>query len=247
MDRALYLAMTGAKHTLQAQQHNSNNLANANTPGFRADLNSMLSTPLYGPGHPSRVYAQTTTVGHDFRQGAMMTTGRSLDVAINGEGWIAVQSADGGEAYTRRGDLRINASGLLETGGGQLVLGNAGPIAIPPADKLEIGSDGTISIVPLGQDANSLAVIDRVRLVSADDAQMTKGDDGLFRQKDGAPAEPDASVQLSSGVLEGSNVNSMDALVQMINHARSYETYVKLISTTKQNDEASSRLLRSGG
>src|SRR5690625_4941618 len=128
MDRALYLAMTGAKHTLQAQQHNSNNLANANTPGFRADLNSMLSTPLYGPGHPSRVYAQTTTVGHDFRQGAMMTTGRSLDVAINGEGWIAVQSADGGEAYTRRGDLRINASGLLETGGGQLVLGNAGPI-----------------------------------------------------------------------------------------------------------------------
>lgn len=247
MDRSLYLAMTGAKHTLQAQQHNSNNLANANTPGFRADLDSMLSTPLYGPGHPSRVYAQTSTVGHDFRQGAMLTTGRDLDVAITGEGWIAVQAADGGEAYTRRGDLRINSFGLLETGGGQLVLGNAGPIAIPPADKLEIGNDGTISIVPLGQDANTLAVIDRIRLVKPDNAELVKGEDGLFRRRDGSSAGPDASVQLSSGVLEGSNVNTVDALVKMIDNARSYETYVKLISTTKQNDEASSRLLRSGG
>lgn len=247
MDRALYRAMAGAKHALQAQQHNSNNLANANTPGFRADLESLLSTPMYGPGYPSRVYAQTTTVGHDFRQGAMITTGRPLDVAINGDGWIAVQAADGGEAYTRRGDLRINVLGQMETGSGHLVLGNAGPIAIPPADRIEIGSDGTISIVPAGQDPNTLVVIDRIRLVRADNAQLVKGNDGLFRQKDGAPAEPDAGIQLTSGVLEGSNVNMVDALVKMIDHARSYETYVKLMATTKENDEASSRLLRAGG
>lgn len=247
MDRALYLAMTGAKHTLQAQRHNSNNLANLDTPGFRADLNSLLSTPLYGPGHPSRVYAQASTVGNDFRQGAMMTTGRDLDIAINGDGWIAVQAADGSEAYSRRGDLHVNTAGLLENGAGQLVLGNAGPIAIPPADKIEIGTDGTVSVVPLGQSANTLAVIDRIRLVKPDNADMVKGEDGLFRQRNGAPAAPDASVQVSSGILEGSNVNSVDALVTMINHARSYETYIKLISTTKQNDETSSRLLRMGG
>lgn len=247
MDRMLYLAMTGAKHSLQAQQHNNHNLANLNTPGFRADLDAMLSAPVNGPGHPSRVYAQETGIGSDFSQGPMMSTGRDLDVAINGEGWIAVQAPDGSEAYSRRGDLRINASGLLENGAGQLVLGNAGPIAIPPAQKLEIGVDGTISVIPLGQSANTLAVVDRIRLVKPDNAQLVKGEDGLFRQKNGAPAEPDAAVQLTSGTLEGSNVNSVDALVKMIDQARSYETYVKLIASAKQNDETSSRLLRSGG
>jgi flagellar basal-body rod protein FlgF len=247
MDRLLYLAMTGAKHTLQAQQTNNHNLANLNTPGFRADLDAMLSAPVHGPGHPSRVYSQETTIGSDFRQGAVMSTGRELDVAVNGEGWIAVQAADGGEAYTRRGDLRISAAGLLENGAGQLVLGNGGPIAIPPAQKLEIGGDGTISIVPLGQGANTLAVVDRIRLVRPEQAQLVKGEDGLFRQKDGAPAEPDAAVQLTSGMLEGSNVNSVDALVKMIDHARSYETYIKLMASAKQNDEVSSRLMRLGG
>lgn len=247
MDRLLYLAMTGAKHTLQAQRHNNHNLANLNTPGFRSDFEAMLSTPLYGPGHPTRVYSQVTTVGHDFRQGALQNTGRSLDIAINGDGWIAVQAADGSEAYTRRGDLRINTAGLLENGAGELVLGNAGPIAIPPADKIEIGDDGTISIIPLGQSANTLAVIDRIRLVNPDTAELTKGEDGLFRLRDGSPAVPDAAVRVTSGMLETSNVNGAEALVKMIEHARSYETYIKLISSAKQNDEASTRLLRSGG
>jgi flagellar basal-body rod protein FlgF len=247
MDRVLYLAMTGAKHALQAQQHNNNNLANLNTPGFRADLAAVQSAPVHGPGYQARAYAQTGTIGSDLRQGAMLTTGRALDVAINGDGWIAVQAPDGSEAYSRRGDLRINAAGLLENGAGQMVLGNAGPIAVPPADQLEIGSDGTISVVPLGQAANTLAVVDRIRLVNPDNTEMVKGDDGLFRLRDGAPAAPDAAVQVSGGVLESSNVNSVDALVRMIDNARSYETYVKMIATTKQNDEASSRLLRSGG
>src|SRR5690606_6313887 len=157
----------------------------------------MLSTPLYGPGHPTRVYAQVSTVGHDFRQGALQNTGRSLDVAVSGDGWIAVQAADGSEAYTRRGDLRINTAGLLENGAGQLVLGNAGPVALPPPVKIERVDDGTISIIPLGQRANTLAVIDRIRLVNPDTSELAKGEAGLFRLRDGSPAAPDAAVRVT--------------------------------------------------
>ena len=247
MDRMLYLAMTGAKHNLQAQQHNNHNLANATTPGFRADLDSVMSLPVKGPGLPSRIYSQETDVGANFAQGTVMTTGRDLDVAIDGEGWLAVQAADGTEAYTRRGDLKINAMGLLETGSGELVLGNGGPIAIPPAQKLTIGGDGTVSIVPLGQTANTLAVVDRIRLVNPEPQQLVKGNDGLFRQRGGEAAIPDAAVKVTSGALEGSNVNVVDSLVKMIDNSRSYEAYFKLISTAKQNDETSSRLLRNQG
>lgn len=244
MDRMLYLAMTGAKHTLQAQQNTSHNLANANTPGFRADLDAFLTAPVQGPGHPSRVYAEETSVASDFTPGTVMSTGRDLDIALDGEGWITVQGADGNEAYTRRGDLRINSAGLLETGAGELVFGNAGPIAIPPAEKLTIGRDGTVSIVPLGQSANTLAVVDRIRLVNPPPEQLVKGDDGLFRRADGQFADPDAAVTVTSGALEGSNVNTVDALVKMIDHARSFETYVKLMRVAQENDETSARLLR---
>ncbi|RFA28560.1 flagellar basal-body rod protein FlgF [Alkalilimnicola ehrlichii] len=244
MDRFLYLAMTGAKHNLQAQQHTSHNLANANTPGFRADLDAYLSAPVYGPGLPSRVYSQETGIGADMSGGTMMNTGRDLDIAVQGDGWIAVQAPDGAEAYTRRGDLRINNAGLLETGSGELVMGNNGPVAIPPADKVEIGNDGTISIVPLGQDANVLAVLDRIKLVDPEPNQLEKGADGLFRLVGGDEAVADAGVTIASGVLEGSNVNTVDALVQMIDNARQFETYVKLMSTAKENDEVSTRLLR---
>ena len=244
MDRLLYLAMTGAKHTLQAQQHNNHNLANANTPGFRADFDSFLSRPVQGPGLPSRAFAEESTVGSDFRQGMLMATGRELDVAIQGEGWIAVQAADGGEAYTRRGDFRVSEFGLLATSSGELVLGNDGPIAVPPHDKLEIGADGTVSIVPQGQAANTLAVLNRIRLVQVANEGLEKAPDGLFRTREGFTAEPDAGVTLQNGMLEGSNVNMVDSLVKMIDHARAFETYVKLIGTAKQNDESSSRLLR---
>ncbi len=247
MERLLYIAMTGAKHTLQAQQVNNHNLANVSTPGFRADLDSLLSAPMRGPGYPDRAYVQETLVGTDFRQGALLTTGRDLDVAINGDGWIAVQAPDGTEAYTRRGDLRIGPNGLLQTGSGELVLGNAGPIAIPPAQKLEIGADGTISIVPIGQPANTLAVLDRIRLVRPDHADLVKGPDGLFRLRDGGQALPDGTVRLTAGALESSNTNAVDALVKMIDQARSFETYVKLIGAAKENDETSARLLRQNG
>ena len=247
MDRFAYLAMTGAKHSMQAQQHTSHNLANVNTPGFRQDLDQLISQPVQGPGYASRVYSSETSVGHDFRPGTAMATGRDLDVMVSDKGMIAVQAADGNEAYTRRGDLRVSSMGLLENGAGQPVMGENGPVAIPPADKIEIGTDGTISIVPTGQPPEAMAVLDRIKLVDPDLEQLAKGEDGLFRQTNGEVLPGDARIQLNSGVLEGSNVNSVEALVQLIDNARQFETHVKMLSLAEENDASSSRLLRMQG
>ncbi|MDD2801805.1 MAG: flagellar basal body rod protein FlgF, partial [Methylococcales bacterium] len=150
MDRSLYIAMSGAKQTLLAQTANANNLANTQTSGFKSDLEQFRSMPVFGAGYPTRVYAMAENPGTDLSAGAIQTTGRELDVAINGEGYFAVQGPDGKEAYTRAGDLRVTAEGLLQTGSGLQLVGQNGPIAIPPSEKLTIGSDGTISIIPLG-------------------------------------------------------------------------------------------------
>lgn len=247
MDRMVYLAMTGAKHAFEAQRVNNHNLANVNTPGFRADLESVQSRPVSGPGHPARVYSEAVGIGADLSQGALVTTGRELDVAIKGEGWLAVQAADGTEGYTRRGDLQISTGGLLETGDGRLVLGEAGPVAVPPAEKIEIGEDGTVSIVPLGQDESAIAALDRIKLVNPPAAQLRKGEDGLFRLAGGGVAEADAEVRVVSGARESSNVNAVDALVKMIDTARTYETQVKLMQSARENGETAQRLLRGGG
>ncbi|MCP3671677.1 MAG: flagellar hook-basal body complex protein, partial [Gammaproteobacteria bacterium] len=166
MDRMLYVAMSGAKETLLAQAANSNNLANATTTGFLADLQQFRSMPVFGDGHPTRVYALSERPATDFKSGAIVQTGRELDVALNGKGWITVQAPDGSEAYTRRGDLKLDANGLLTTGNGLPVTGNGGPIAIPPAEKIDIAPDGTISIRPLGQAVNELAIVDQIRMVN---------------------------------------------------------------------------------
>ncbi len=247
MDRMLYLAMNGAKQTMMAQQTNSHNLANANTPGFRADLDSFMSMKVDGPGYEDRVYAVDQSIGSSMAPGAVVQTGNDLDLAVSQGGWLAVQAKDGSEAYTKRGDLQISSMGLLQTGDGKLVLGEGGPISIPPAQKLEIGVDGTISIIPLGQDVNTLAIIDRIKLVKPQESDLQKGVDGLFRQKTGLPAEPDASVKVVSGALESSNVNSIDSLVKMINYSRVYETQVKMMASAQENDQASAKLLRSNG
>lgn len=246
MDRMLYVAMSGAKQTMLAQAVNTNNLANVNTTGFRSDLEAFRSLPVYGPGYPSRVYAQTERPGMDFLAGTLSTTGRELDVAVNGDGWIAVQAADGSEAYTRAGDLRVTVNGQLETGAGRPVMGNGGPIAVPPFEKLEIGVDGTISIQPVGQAPNALAVVDRIKLVNPPLGQMEKGTDGLMRVKDGKDAAADAAVQLSSGVLESSNVNAVEAMVRMIELGRQFETQIKMMRAAQENDAASAQLMRMG-
>jgi flagellar basal-body rod protein FlgF len=245
MDRMLYVAMSGAKQIMLAQAVNNNNLANVSTAGFRADLDAFRSMPVFGPGYPSRVYTMTERPGTDMSSGALTTTGRELDVAVNGQGWITVQAPDGSEAYTRAGDLRVSVNGQLETGAGHPVMGNGGPIAVPPFEKIEIGSDGTISILPIGQAPSALAVVDRIKLVNPLQRDMEKGVDGLMRVKNSqGGVAPDATVSLAGGVLESSNVNAVEAMVKMIEMSRHYETQIKMMGIAKENDVAATQLMR---
>ena len=244
MDRMLYVAMSGARETALAQAANANNLANVNTAGFRADLQQARAMPVFGPGYPSRVYALAERHRIDFTPGPMQATGNDLDVALRGEGFIAVQGADGKEAYSRRGDLQIDANGLLRNGAGQLILGDNGPIAIPPQAKIEIAADGTIGIKPEGAQADALASIDRIKLVRPPLSQLVKGEDGLLRTKDGKPQPADAAVTLVKGMVEGSNVDAVGALVEMIDLSRRFELQVKMMETAKKNDESAAGLLK---
>ena len=244
MDRMLYVAMSGAKETALAQARNTQNLANASTTGFKASLDAFASRPVTGPGHDTRTYAVAEDMRVDLSPGPLQATGRDLDVAVQGEGWIAVQAPDGGEAYTRAGDLRVDSVGLLTTGTGLPVLGDGGPIAVPPFETLEIGSDGTISIRPLGQEANTLAQVDRIKLVNPDPAELVRGEDGLIRHAQRLEQPPAAGVNLVNGMLEASNVNTVEAMVRMIDLARHFEMQVKMMKTAEDNDAASASLLR---
>ena len=244
MDKYLYVAMSGAKETLRAQAVNSHNLANASTTGFRADLVAFQTRAVDGTGFASRAYATNATIGWDTTTGALLSTGRDLDVAVNGEGWIAVQSADGSEAYTRAGDLRVDTSGMLRNGAGDIVLGDGGPVTVPQSNSVLVGADGSVSIVPLGQGPETTAVIGRIKLVKPPVDSLERGVDGLFRMKDGSQAPADASVQLASGVLESSNVNAAGAMVEMIELARRFELQVKAIRTAEEDGATAARLLR---
>lgn len=246
MDEMVYLAMTGAKQTEYAQSINSNNLANVSTTGFRADLHSFSSVPIDGPGVDSRINAVVESYGTDLSQGSVISTGRDLDVAIQGAGFLAVQAPDGTEAYTRAGDLRIGSGGLLETGAGHLVLGNAGPVAIPPSSSLLIGTDGTVSIQPLGQGPETLAILDRIKLVDPEPGQLAKGSDGLLRLPDEETASPSAAVRITSGALEQSNVNIAKTLVNMIELSRQYEMQVNVMRTAKEDADAAAQIMRMG-
>ncbi len=239
MDDMLYVAMSGAKETLIAQAAATNNLANASTTGFLADLNQFRSMPVFGAGHPTRVYAMDESPTSNFDFGSLQQTGRDLDVAVKDGGWLAVQARDGGEGYTRRGDLRVDENGLLVTGNGLPVMGNGGPIAIPPFEKIDIGSDGTVSIRPLGAASQQLAVVDRIKLVAPQFGEMKKGDSGLFRLNGGGEAEPDPVQRLVPGALIASNVNAVDEMVNMIELSRRFELQVKMMETAEKNaDEA---------
>ncbi len=246
MDRMLYVAMSGAKETLLAQAANSNNLANANTTGFLADLQQFRSMPVFGDGYPTRVYGLSERPATDFHSGAIVQTGRELDVALNGKGWLAVQAPDGSEAYTRRGDLKLDVNGQLTTGNGLPIIGNSGPIAIPPAEKIDIAPDGTISILPLGQGITELATIDQIKMVNPVVTDLEKGMDGLMRLKSGANAEPDASLQLVSGTLESSNVNVVDSMVDMIELARRFDIQVKMMKAADEIEQGSTSIMRFG-
>ena len=247
MDRMIYVAMTGARESMRAQSTVAHNIANASTTGFREVRRAVDSESIPGPGFDSRVNPVSRPDGWNPTSGVMMQTGRDLDVAVQGEGWIAVQAADGTEGYTRAGNMRINAAGLLETATGQLVKGSGGPISIPPFNELYVGNDGQISIVPQGQTPEALAIVDRIKLVNPEASDMVQASNGLFHMKDGSDAIADASVTIASGQLESSNVNAAAALVEMIELSRSYEMQVRLMHTADENDAAASRLIRSGG
>ncbi|MCU1735141.1 MULTISPECIES: flagellar basal body rod protein FlgF [unclassified Pseudomonas] len=244
MDKMLYVAMTGASQNALAQRAHANNLANISTSGFQRDLEQARSMPVFGDSFPARAYAMTERPATDFSPGALQETGRDLDVAIGGDGFIAVQAPDGSEAYVRTASLNIDAVGVLRAGNGMPVMGNGGPIAVPPEQKVEIGQDGTISIRAMGEGPRVMAEVDRIKLVNPDLKTMTKGLDGLIHTKSGQPADADANVQVVSGFLEASNVNAVEEMTSVLALARQFELHVKMMNTAKEGDEAMARVLQ---
>lgn len=247
MDKALYIAMTGASATLKAQASVSHNLANANTVGFQATLSGTVAAKVEGPGHASRVAASHQTLGVSSRAGAMQITGNTLDVALDPERWLTVQSPTGGVAYTRAGNLQLTPNGLLTTASGLPVLDQGGaPLAIPPHDAISIGGDGTISIVPQGQPANTIGEAGRLQIAAANTADLVRGEDGLMYAAPGAePPPPAAGKVLTSGALEGSNVDGTSMLVSMIQLSRQFEMQVRVLQSGDESARAANTLLSS--
>lgn len=241
----LYVAMSGASQNSQAMQAHANNLANISTTGFRRDFEQARAMPVFGDSFPSRVFAMSERPATDFTAGALQETGRDLDVAAKGDAWIAVQAPDGSEAYVRTGSLEIDALGQLRTGDGLPVLGNGGPIAIPPEEKIEIGEDGTITVRGQGNNPNALATVDRIKLVTPDPKQLEKGTDGMIRLKQGQPApQPDANASVQSGFLEASNVNAVDEMTSILALSRQFELHVKMMRTAEDDSQAMARVLQ---
>jgi flagellar basal-body rod protein FlgF len=247
MDKLLYIAMSGAKETLRAQAANNHNLANASTTGFKADLSAFQSRAVTGPGYASRVYATDGTVGWDASIGSQLATGNALDLSVNGPGYIAVQDVTGNEAYTRAGDLHVDPSGQLLTATGLPVLGDNGPIGVPPYSSITVARDGTISVVPLGSTAQTSAVVGRIKLVNPPAGSLQRGADGLFHSTSADPVAADAATTVTPGTLESSNVNLASAMVNMIELARHFDMQVKALHDADQNAQSSTKLLQSSG
>jgi flagellar basal-body rod protein FlgF len=242
MDRLIYTSLSGAKNLMYRQDALAQNLANANTTGYRADTVALRAVPACGQEAGTRVFTVETTLGADLSAGPMQATGRPLDVAVQGPGWIAVQGLDGTEAYTRAGNLQVGADGTLQLPNGLPVLSDGGaPIVVPADARLQIGADGTVSAKTDGQPEVNQA--GRIKLVNPEAAELTKGLDGLFRLKSGEPADVDETVRLAEGTLEGSNVNVVEAMIGMIAAARQFEMQMKLLSTAEQNEQKASGLL----
>ena len=234
MDRLLYISMNGAKHSLLQQAVTAQNLANVSTTGYKAQAHAFRALPVIGDGMPTRTFSVTSTPYGDLSNGGVKNTGRPLDIAVNGVGWIAVQDVSGQEAYTRNGSLQIGGNGLLVTSNGQPVLGDGGPITIPEDSEVTIGKDGTVSIVTNNQ-FNATTAIARIKLVSTLDSDMVRGEDGLFRQANGQAAPANAEVTLATSALESSNVNSVTALIDIIDQSRFFDMQVKLMQKADEN------------
>jgi flagellar basal-body rod protein FlgF len=214
--------------------------------GFRADFEQARAMSVYyGDGLPSRAYSLAENPATDFSVGTLGETGRDLDVAVDGPGWIAVRSSDGREGYTRAGSLHINALGQLQTADGRTVLGDGGPITLPPLETVQIGQDGTITIREQGQAANALSQVGRIKLVNPDNAALQKGEDGLMYAREGTPEiKADALVRVQSGFLENSNVNAVDEFTNIIALARQFDMHLKMMRTVEENSGAATKLLQ---
>lgn len=239
MDRMIWLSMSGAKATLHRQEVLANNLANVSTPGFRAELAAFRAVPLNGSGASTRVFALETTAGYNPEPGVATATGRSLDVAMKGNAWLAVQGLDGTEAYTRAGALDVSADGTLVTRGGLTVLGDGGPISVPPNTEVSVAPDGTVA----AKAANGRATpIGKLKLVTPE-APLQRGADGLFRAADGTELPPDPNARVQDGALEGSNVSAVETMIGMIAAARQFEQQMKLLQTAQDDERAAAKLL----
>lgn len=247
MDKMLYISMTGASQNTKALQAHANNLANVSTSGFRRDFEQARSMPVFGDGLPARVYAMTERPGTDFSHGTLQETGRDLDVAVQGDAWIAVQAPDGSEAYVRTASMQVDAFGILRTSAGLPVMGNAGPIAIPPEQKIEIAQDGTISIRAQGETPDVMAEVDRIKLVMPERGDLQKMQDGLIRGKDGQQFEPDGNARMVSGFTESSNVNAVAEMTAMLSLSRQFELHVKMMRTAEENASSVARIMQLNG
>ncbi|MCL6414444.1 flagellar basal body rod protein FlgF [Aestuariirhabdus sp. Z084] len=245
MDRALFISMSGAKQNMLGQTIHANNLANANTTGFKNDFEQARSMPVWGETHPTRAYAMTENPGTNFNQGTMISTGRDLDVALRGDGWITAQTAEGETVYTRTGDLNIDPDGILRNSENLTIIGDGGPIVLPEFDKMDIAPDGTITIRGAGENPEALAEVDRILLVNPDLNRLEKGSDGLFRIKDEDAVVPDVNVTLEPGFLEASNVNPVSEMISMMSLAKQFQVQVKMMSTAEENQKSVERLLQS--
>ncbi|MBP7915159.1 MAG: flagellar basal-body rod protein FlgF [Vitreoscilla sp.] len=244
MDRMIYLSMSGAKAAMQRQDTLAHNLANASTTGFREELAASRAVPVRGDGASTRVYSLETTVGYKADSGAVQPTGRNLDVAVKGNSWLAVQGLDGTEAYTRNGALDVNAEGLLVTHSGLQVMGDGGPITVPPRSEVQIAPDGTVSATVAGSRPQTLG---KLKLVTPEtDAALSRGTDGLFRAANGDLAA-DPNARLQDGALEGSNVSPVETMVAMIAAARQFEHQMKLMQTAERQEQTAAKLLSANG
>ncbi|RKP45361.1 flagellar basal-body rod protein FlgF [Pararobbsia silviterrae] len=250
MDRLIYTAMTGASQTLDEQATVANNLANTSTSGFRAQLSAFRAVPLKTQDQLSannndvtRTYVLSSTPTPDYTPGIIQKTGNPTDLAIQGDGWFAVQTEAGQEAYTRNGTFHVDENGQLVDSQNRVVLGNGGPISVPPGGTISFGQDGTISELGGGDSPNQIAVMDKLKLVNPGNANMVRGDDGLFRTSSGQPADDDPTVQVVSGAVETSNVNPVEAMVSMISNARQFEMQMKMLSTADSNEQSANALL----
>jgi len=245
MDRVIYTAMTGAKHTLGRQGAVAHNLANASSTGYRNEMHRLRAVEVQSRALPSRAFVVDASVATDFTEGPLQYSGRVYDLAIEGRGWLTVQTAAGGEAYTRNGRLEVSANGVLQTHDGRPVLGvNGAPVTIPPETEITIGRDGTVSSVQatLGQQ-ETVDIIAQLKLVNPPEQALTRGEEGLFRLAGGAAAQADPTVTVASGYLEGSNVNVAEQMVTMISLARQFEMQTRMIQTAETNDRAAAKII----